>query len=102
MILGDYPDDDGDDEDSDDVTEILQIIDDYFVDLDMLYQAFSIVKDKWAVSDDWDSKNILSLFKTHHMHAVLVYDEVLSISDENEILSTTSDFYNIDLNTLLH
>jgi len=52
VTLGNYPDDDDDDENSDDVTEILQIIDDHFVDLDMLYQAFSIVKDKWAASDD--------------------------------------------------
>src|SRR5438046_9549879 len=47
VTLGDYSDDDDDDENSDDVTEIFQTIDDHFVDLDMLYQAFSIVKDKW-------------------------------------------------------
>jgi len=80
----------------------LQIIDDHFVDLDMLYQAFSIVKGKWAVSDDQDDKNILSLFETCHMHAALVYDEVSSISDEGEVLDTTSDFYNIGSNTLLY
>ena len=31
-----------------------------------------------------------------------MYDEVPSISDEGEILSTTSDFYNIGPNILLH
>jgi len=36
------------------------------------------------------------------MHAVLAYDEVPSISDEGEVLGTTSDFYNIDPNTLFH
>ena len=29
------------------------------------------------------------------MHAALVYDEVPSISDEDEVLDITSDFYNI-------
>ncbi len=58
----DYFDDDDDDENSDDMIQISETVNDDFVNLNTLYQAFSIVKNKWANSDNQDSQKVLFLF----------------------------------------
>ncbi len=102
MTHRDYSDNDDNDKNSDDMIQISKIANDDFVNLDTLYQAFLIVKNKWINSDNQDSQKILFLFQTHWMLKTDSTDNnIFCILNETQNLDITSDFYNINSSTLL-
>ena len=93
-----------DDEDNDDV--IKSETTDDSINLDMLYLAFSIIKNKWADSDCRDTQDIPSLINPWHADRTLtansVFEEVPTVPGNDRALGTSPDFYNIGPQTLLH
>jgi helitron helicase-like protein/PIF1-like helicase len=104
-IVSDSDDDDSDDGGIDDVDQTAESSD-QCVSLDTLYQAFSIVKGKWAESDRRDADNIPSLRDTdpHHVTAdpgaASAFEDFTMSSGDSASLATSSDFHRISPDTL--
>jgi hypothetical protein len=85
---------------------LLNLGTDQCVSLDTSYQAFSIVKGKWAGSDRRDADNIPSLRGMDSHHATAApgpasgFEDITMLSGDSAPLATPSDFYRISPDTL--
>jgi hypothetical protein len=102
IVDSDEDDDDDGDEDGalDDVDQATESTDEC-VSLDTLYQAFSIIKGKWADSDRRDADNIPSLREPgSHTEAASAIETFTMSSPDGAPLESSSDSHRVDPNTL--
>ena len=105
IVASDSNDDESDDGGIDDVDDTVESTD-QGVSLDTLYQAFSIVKGKWAESDRRDADNIPSLRDRDSHYATAApgpasgLEDITMLSGDSAPLATSSDFYRISPDTL--